>query len=337
MKRRRISADTTVYPASRRHAFPDRAVRRFFTIPLLAFLLVSTGNSRTVTQMNGFVLDNAAVPTDEIFHGGPPRDGIPALTRPEMIPADKAGFLGKKDVVMGIYYRGIARAYPNRIMVWHEIVNDNFNGTPVVVSFCPLCNTGIAFLAETDGKTLEFGVSGLLYNSDMLMYDRQSESLWAQIPGKAISGPYRGRQLTPVPVVHTTWEAWQAEYPQTRVLSPDTGYQRDYLAGNPYGDYDESRTLFFPVASRDDRYHPKENVLGLHAEGKARVWPFQELEKTSGEIEDEFDGQPVRIVYDKDNKSARAYNMQGELLPAVTAFWFAWYTFFPYTEIYKAP
>ncbi len=333
----RMANNTTVW-------FPHlrcSAITPWTSAPLvslvLAFLLAFTNVASANTEMNGFVIDNAGIPVDEIFHGGPPRDGIPALTRPEMITAGEARFMRKKDVVMGIYYRGIARAYPNRIMVWHEIVNDDFKGEPVVVTFCPLCNTGIAFHGEVDGKVLEFGVSGLLYNSDMLMYDRQTDSLWSQIPGKAVSGPYQGTKLSPVPVVHTTWEAWQRQHPDTQVLSVETGYRRDYKSGNPYGDYDKSRTLFFPVAHRDNSYHPKENVLGLHVEGKARVWPFKELKETSGEITDEFDGQPIRIVYDKASNSARAYNTHGELLPAVTAFWFAWYTFFPYTEIYKAP
>lgn len=287
-------------------------------------------------EKNGFDLGNATVPPENIVSGGPPRDGIPALTEPEMTAGDKADYLRDSDLVLGVEMEGQARAYPTRILVWHEIVNDTIAGKPVAVTFCPLCGTGIAFERRLGDKTLEFGVSGLLYNSDMLMYDRNTESLWSQIPGKAISGSMAGKQLEKIPVQHTEWGDWLAQHPETRVMTLDTGHQRDY-DNYPYRGYEQSLQLMFPVEHRDKRYHPKDLVIGLAEGNKARVWPFHELMKTDGRISDQFDGKPVTVVFNKDSQSARILNEDGELLPATTAFWFAWMTFYPHSGVYQVP
>ncbi len=187
--------------------------------------------------MNGFDVSQAEVPVSEIHRGGPPRDGIPALTDPEFVASDQAPWLDADDRVLGVHRNGIAKAYPLGIMNYHEVVNDLFAGEPVAVTYCPLCFSGLAFRAEEpDGTRLLLGVSGLLYNSAVLLYDQRSESLWSQIAASAISGPRRGETLETVPLANTTWEAWRNEHPETVVLSRNTDYSRNYDR-DPYAEY----------------------------------------------------------------------------------------------------
>jgi hypothetical protein len=302
-------------------------------IPLLATLLWAAQPAAAV-EKNGFELDDAAVAPEKIMKGGPPRDGIPALSSPEMIDADKADYLRDTDQVLGVNLNGDARAYPTRILVWHEIVNDTIGGTPVAVTFCPLCGTGVVFSRLLDGRILEFGVSGLLYNSDMLLYDRQTESLFSQIPGKAISGRFKGQKLDRIAIRHTQWRAWRKQHPDTRVLSRETGHQRDY-DDYPYRGYEQSRQLMSAVEHRDRRYHPKDLVIGLSRGNEARVWPFHELKKTEGRFQDEFDGENVTVIYNRDTQSARVLDADGNALPATTGFWFAWMTFYPHSSVFQ--
>ena len=198
-------------------------LRWLVTLVILLASLQSSAESK-----NGFELDDALVPPDEILNGGPGRDGIRSLDYPAFVSAGDAAFLKDKDRVLGLELNGVARAYPIRILNYHEIVNDAFGDHAVVVTYCPLCNSGIAFDATVDRVRLEFGVSGLLYNSDVLLYDRQTGSLWSQIEKMAISGDMKGTALTAFPLRHTTWRDWVARYPDTEVLSDETGFRRNY-------------------------------------------------------------------------------------------------------------
>lgn len=168
-------------------------------------------------ELNGFQLDGASVPVAEVHRGGPPRDGIPALDHPIFIPASKAKFLRDDDFVLGVAIGDFVRAYPISILNWHEVVNDHFGTEAVAVTFCPLCGTGMAFSARVDGRELSFGVSGLLYNSDVLLYDRQSKSLWSQILAEAVAGPMKGHKLEFLPTAHTSWLQWRTRHPLTEV------------------------------------------------------------------------------------------------------------------------
>ena len=176
---------------------------------LTLFLAFTLHHPAFALSMNGFNLDNSLVPANQILRGGPPRDGIPALDHPRFEAADKADWLKDDDLVLGVTIDGQAKAYPVRILVWHEIVNDTLGDTPIAVTYCPLCGSGIVFSRQQDKQVLDFGVSGLLHNSDLLMYDRQSESLWSQIPGKAISGPRAGEVLERLAITHTSWKSWR--------------------------------------------------------------------------------------------------------------------------------
>ena len=308
-------------------------------ILLLALIGIATPPDATAASSNGFDLDGALVPADQIHAGGPARDGIPAIDHPRFVRAGSVDYLAADDRVLGVIRNGVKKAYPIAIMNWHEIVNDRFDGDAVVVTYCPLCGTGIAFESSVSGDPLSFGVSGLLYNSDMLLYDRQSESLWSQIAARAISGKHRGQRLTMVPSSHTSWSDWRRRHPDTLVLSRDTGYRRDYDRA-PYAGYESSSRLYFPVAFRARGYHPKERVLGIEVAGRYKAYPFAELARAAGAVEDRVAGQRIVVHFDKTHRAATAStdtgNANGRELTAVTAFWFAWYAFHPDTDVYRA-
>lgn len=310
----------------------------FASLPLFAIVLWLFSTVSCATTKNGFRLDGASIPVEEIFQGGPPRDGIPSIDRPEFISASQAGFLEVSDRVLGINLNGVIRAYPISILNWHEIVNDVIAGQPVVITFCPLCGTGMAFDAQKDGKALEFGVSGLLYQSDVLLYDRETFSLWSQVMREAVTGQFKGETLTQLPLEHTTWGSWRSRYPDTQVLSTNTGFSRNYEY-TPYGGYEESSRLFFDVNHPAPAiYHPKEQVLGLVVGGESKAYPFTELSKKgASSFEDIFSGRRYTIHWDEQARSA--YILDETKVPVVTttAFWFAWYTFHPDTLIFKAP
>jgi len=164
-------------------------------------------------------LSNPRIPLEEIRNGGPPKDGIPALTDPEVISASEVSYLAPSDRILGLVMNGEARAYPLKILNWHEIVNDTLGGEPVLVSYCPLCGSGMVFDARINGERLNFGVSGRLYNSDVLFYDRKSESLWSQLKMEAVTGQMAGTKLTLLPLEHTRWDSWRQRHPATTVLA----------------------------------------------------------------------------------------------------------------------
>ncbi|OGB26607.1 MAG: hypothetical protein A3I66_17230 [Burkholderiales bacterium RIFCSPLOWO2_02_FULL_57_36] len=302
---------------------------------LFAGLLLATFPAAQAIQKNGFDLTGALLPLDEILQGGPPRDGIPAIDRPQFVKAGDARFLKNSDRVLGIVRGGIAKAYPVRILNWHEIVNDAFGTERIAVTFCPLCGTGMAYLSETNGKPLNFGVSGLLYNSDVLLYDRQTDSLWSQILSQAVSGPLKGARLTSVPLSHTTWADWKKRHSGTLVLSTDTGFARDY-ARDPYESYAQNPALLFPVKGQSTRYHPKEQVIGVEVNGKFKAYPFVELSKGPREVVDSVGGQKIIVRFDGEHRTGNVYDAASKEIPSVIAFWFAWYAFHNDTEIYHS-
>ena len=292
---------------------------------------ISAGNT------NGFDLSNSILPVAQIFHGGPPRDGIPALSNPKLIEAGQADYLQAGDRVIGIVVNDQARAYPIAILNWHEIVNDEIDDQRFAVTFCPLCGTAMAFSANIEGKVTDFGVSGLLYNSDVLLYDRDTESLWSQILGKSVAGKQVGKALTPIPISHTTWRDWRARHPTTLVLSDDTGHSRDY-SRNPYSGYEKSRTTYFEVNNEaPDTYHPKEVVLGLAVDGVYRAYPFIELDKQDKKrFTDTVNGSRFHFEWDSPNRSVAVADDSGNPVAGIQGFWFAWFAFHPDTGVYKA-
>ncbi|MDX1661548.1 MAG: DUF3179 domain-containing protein [Gemmatimonadota bacterium] len=312
-----------------------RSVGRLVPLLIAAFGLLVASATGSAQTKNGFDLSNALIPADEILRGGPPRDGIPALTNPRFEPVEEAGWMNPDDRLMALERGGVAKAYPLRIITWHEIVNDEVGGEPVAVTYCPLCGTGMAFDPVVDGRRLEFGVSGLLYNSDVLMYDRGTESLWSQIRRQAVTGPMRGERLEMIPLTHTTWERWAREHPDGLVLSRRTGHDRDY-SRDPYLQYASSPGTMFPVAHEDDRLPEKAMVLGIEGENGAKAFPLDALGEVPRPVRAEVGDREVFVYWFADSWTAFATTLDGERIPATLAFWFAWSAFYPETEVWSA-
>ena len=315
------------------------ASRRIRILSLIVLLLGLAAYRFAITAGpdNGFDLSNSVLPRDQILHGGPPRDGIPALSDPQMIEPEQARYIEPTDRIVGIRIGGSARAYPIAILNWHEIVNDEIDGRRFAITYCPLCGTAVAFDAVIDGKPTDFGVSGLLYNSDVLLYDRDSESLWSQIMGRAISGPRVGSRLKPLPISHTTWRDWYADHPDTLLLSDDTGYSRDYRR-DPYAGYEKSRHTYFAVNNQaPDNYHPKEIVVGIDVDGVYKAYPFIELDRQGkARFSDSVNGTRFDFDWDADNRSVTITDEAGNEVAGIQGYWFAWFAFHPDTRVFKA-
>ena len=219
------------------------------------------------------------VPYDEILSGGPPRDGIPPIDDPKFVTIEAAGqWLGDQEPVIIIGLNGDVRAYPLQILTWHEIVNDVIGGVPVAVTFCPLCNAALVFDRTLDGVVHDFGTSGKLRNSDLIMWDRQTESWWQQFTGEGIVGELAGKKLTSLPSQVISWEAFKAANPEGRVLSRDTGFKRSY-GRNPYAGYDRAdNPPFLFDGPLDGRLLPKQRVAFVTVGDETAAFPFSILE-----------------------------------------------------------
>lgn len=329
-----VPAVVTKEPFWQRMTSPHWRWTLFVAVGAVLILVAWLGLGKIPTTT--FDLTRHSIPLDQIVDGGPGKDGIPAILSPRFVPAAAATFLQDTDRVLGLSVAGEARAYPIKILNWHEIVNDTFDGKPVVVTYCPLCGTGIAFDADFQGRRHTYGVSGLLYESDLLMYDHQTESLWSQIRMEAVAGPMTGQHLTPLFLNHTTWADWRAHHPSTGVLSTATGSFRNYDR-DPYIGYVDQPDLFFDVAHVDSRYPPKEWVVGIEIEGVSKAYPFIQLKKVDSPIRDQFNGRVITIEFNGQARSASVMDEAGKPLPAVMGFWFAWSTFHPDTHVYKHP
>jgi hypothetical protein len=219
------------------------------------------------------------VPLDKIVSGGPPQDGIPSIDNPNFQSVQEADeILEDSELIVGLNMNGDIRAYPLQILVWHEIVNDVVGGKPVAVTYCPLCFTNQIFdRTLSDGNVVEFGTSGKLYNSNLVMYDRTSNSLWSQALGEGIVGEYAGVKLERLPFDVAYWKEWKKLYPESKVLSRETGSIRPYGA-DPYGDYYSNDLILFPVANDDKRLGLKEIVIGLEHQNLYKTYRLQDIE-----------------------------------------------------------
>lgn len=201
---------------------------------------------------------------DHLISGGPPPDGIPPIDQPAFQSAEKVDWLSDTEPVLSLTVAGETRAYPLQIMTWHEIVNDTVGGTPVTVTYCPLCNSGVAFLREVDGRRFDFGTSGFLFADNLVMYDRQTQSLWPQLTGQASVGALTGTQLEAIPMGVVGWSQFRSAHPEAKVLTRDTGHDRDY-GRNPYVGYDlPDGGLLVPLPDGpDERLPVKARVIGI--------------------------------------------------------------------------
>ncbi|MBI5378183.1 MAG: DUF3179 domain-containing protein [Thaumarchaeota archaeon] len=311
------------------------------------------------------------VPLDKIKSGGPPKDGIPSIDTPKFTTAQEANFVSDDDLVIGVRLNGETKAYPLFIMVWHEIVNDKIGDTPVAVTYCPLCFTNQVFDRKVNDVETEFGTSGKLYNSNLVMYDRNTDSQWSQALGKAITGELTGYELQRIPFDVVKWSDWKSLYPDTLVLTTDTGYSRPY-GSDPYGDYYTDPDILFPVENKDDRLPPKEIILGFHYGNTYKAYKLHDIESNKV-INDKTNNKEILLVslfpsmvrsFDRmlddqilefefsngkimDKQTNSEWNidglavsgpLQGKQLSRIVfnpGFWFEWVAFHPDTEVYQ--
>jgi hypothetical protein len=343
-------------------------VREALTLPLLVLALLAVGcgggNSSSApaageggtsradeglqVSESGWKTDFAkhTVPLDEFLSGGPGKDGIPAIDHPAFVSVPEADdWLGDREPVIELDLGGTARAYPLQILIWHEIVNDTVAGTPVSVTFCPLCNTALVFDRRLDGRILDFGTTGNLRNSDLVMYDRQTETWWQQFGGEAVAGELAGKELRQLPARIVAWEDFAARHADCEVLSRDTGVVRPY-GQNPYTGYDDvDSPPFFGAANGDDkRLPPKERVVYIERGEHAVAVPLSSLAQkkrvvvevgdeklevafagTASSALDSADIAEGRQIGSADVRSAAT----GEPVPFDQPFWFAVAAFRP--------
>ncbi len=293
----------------------------------------TTGAGNFMAQ---FDTSGLTIPEEEIHRGGPPKDGIPALTAPHHTPVSEADFLDAQDRVVGVSIEGEARAYPIRLLNWHEVVNDELAGTPFAVIYCPLCDSASVMGRRINGEVLEFGVSGLLHNSNVMLYDRTHDALWSQIGFNALSGPYAGQELSHLPFDLTTFGQWRRDHPDGTVASFQTDYPRDYTS-NPYESYFEGDSLMFPAKGSDDtRLGEKEPVLGVKIDDAVRAYPIDTIARgDQGRIEDELGGHTISLEASRDPNQVTVVSAPDDAR-VVHTFWFAWVSFHPDTTIYGA-
>ncbi len=247
-----------------------------------------------------------SIPYDEIFSGGPPRDGIPPIDNPRYESIASAdSWIEDLEPVIALIHNGEARAYPLQIMTWHEIVNDTIGGDPVAVTFCPLCNTALVFRRPSiAGETLTFGTSGNLRYSDLVMWDRQTESWWQQFTGEAIVGDLTGTRLEPLPTAIISWADFKNEYPDGQVLSIETGFRRSY-GRNPYAGYDNVNNLPFAFSGNlDGELPPMARVVGITLENGQGGAYLRELIEESQVLNETIGDTPIVIFWKPGTASA---------------------------------
>lgn len=311
---------------------------------------------------------------DEVTWGGVKQDGIPPLRQPAMISAADADYLAGTDVIFGIEIDGEARAYPQRILAWHEMFVDTIAGVPLAGVYCTLCGTVILYETSVDGMDHEIGTSGFLYRSNKLMYDRATQSLWSTMKGEPVIGPLVGKgiQLPTRSIVTTSWAEWSRRHPDTQVLSLETGHERNYEEGVAYRQYFNSPDRMFETPFADDRLEDKDEVLALRftSEGGTPIAISASFLKRNRIYENETDGQAYVILTDA-SRANRVYERPANLgfvawdkrltatdhhgvkwtlseaaltapdgrtlkrLPAHRAFWFGWHGAFPDTVLIK--
>lgn len=326
------------------------------------FLLPLSANSKDLPFSNESRLlsDTYADYLAEMIPGGPGKDGIPSIDRPEFWTVQEANkFLDDEDIVFGVFHNDVARAYPQRILVWHEIVNDTVGGKALSITYCPLTATAIGF----ERGSAELGVSGNLINSNVVMYDRETDSLWPQIAAVAIDGAYKGKALAEHRVFWTSWARWKQRHPDTQVLSDQTKYIRNYRR-DPYGDYNplkgyylENSPTLFSVMHQSSDLAQKSTILGFRTADTAVAIKMQTLRIEKVVQVSQGDAVYI-IIYDQRLDTGWVYQADKTLtieiskisfgktgpnvealnnLPIINAFkamWFAWKAFYPETLLY---
>lgn len=258
-------------------------------------LLYSCSTSNTIDE-NSLPTSSSewSIPLSEVLDGGPGKDGIPALVNPSFTDVQGVNYLNDADLVIGFKNASDIRAYPHAILDWHEIVNDNINDVSVAVTYCPLTGTGFGWNRIINQVETTFGVSGLLYNTNLIPYDRATDSNWSQILNKSVNGTLIGEKADLIELFETDWETWKSIYPNTQVLSIDTGFSRTY-GTSPYGDYNTNNSAFLFPVPKDTRLPLKERVHAIISENQAKAYRFSNFQ-SNNIIRDTFMGKNYLIV-----------------------------------------
>lgn len=256
--------------------------------------------------------DEWLIPTTSVYDGGPGKDGIPSIDSPRFSsPSDteEFDFLRFFDWVIGVKVGEDVRAYPHFVLDWHEIVNDEVGGLPLSITYCPLTGTAIGWERTLNGEVTTFGVSGLLYNTNLMPYDRASNSTWSQMLQTCVNGPKIGTEIKTYPLIETTWGHWKEMYPDSKVLNTNTGFFRSY-GTYPYDDYKVNNDLlFFPVENEDDRLEVKERGLGVVVDAQSRFYRFQDFSDNDVVVfNDELNGKSIVVVGSNSRNFLVAYN-----------------------------
>lgn len=295
-------------------------------VALLFFTGLAFGQSQGFLPKGEFPktdFDNRSVELNSIMSGGPPRDGIPAIDRPQFSNAvEVSEWLGKDEPVVAYVNGDDARAYPLQILIYHEIVNDKVNGLPVTVTFCPLCNASIVFDRTVDGETLDFGTTGRLRNSDLIMYDRQTETWWQQFTGRGIIGKHNEFKLTQLPSQIVSFDTFRQHYPDGKILNKETGFLRMY-GNNPYSGYDNiNNNPFLYSGPKDKRLPAMERVLSLAADNQQSLLiPVSKLE-SQPVLNIEYNDKPVVVIATSSAQSAldKSKIDESRMIPAAAAY-----------------
>ncbi len=288
---------------------------------------------KKVSLQNDFT--GAKIKSEDLLQGCAGKDCIPSIDSPRFEDGQKVSWLQENDIVLTLNYKGVQRAYPQRIMNWHEIINDEIAGDPIAITFCPLCGSAVAFERKVDGVITELGVSGKLHDSDLVMYDRYEGNLWQQITGEGLVGPAarRNEKLKPVLLGTTTWGEWIKEYPNSQVLSKDTGFSRNYDQ-YPYGTYEQDDQLLFGVKGLNKSLQIKTVVYGVEVNGKSKAYPASIFDKNAI-IEDSLGDTKLKLEKTASGEIEVTNLQTNEKIIPLRLFWFAWAAFHPDTELYQ--
>ncbi|UCE86503.1 MAG: DUF3179 domain-containing protein [Deltaproteobacteria bacterium] len=284
--------------------------------------------------LNGFSLEKRIVPRAAIEAGGPDRDAVRSVDLPSFVSPEDATWVAPGNPVLGVQQDGEAHAYPVHLLEWHQVVNDVLGDVRLAVTYDPLTGAPIAFRRRIGERTLSFGVSGLVYNSSALLYDRETESLWAPLRGEAIAGPLAGTRIDRVRVRQLPLARWLAVAPDSLVLVRPEVRRIDYRY-SPFSRYWLENRIPYRVAAKDERFHAKELVLGVVVGGRARAYLGSLLTAAGGSARDAFQNEELRIRYDT-NLGVFDWEAPDDV-EVTESYWFAWKAFHPDTEIWHDP
>ncbi len=280
-----------------------KIINKISAILLLVALFIGCEDSvNTTTKFSSEWL----VPQDEVFDGGPGRDGIPALSNPNFLGNSSINFMKDNNLIIGVKFDGEIRGYPHPILDWHEIINDQINNNYFSVTYCPLTGSAINYNRDLNGNITTFGVSGLLYNTNLIPYDRATNSNWSQMKLLCVNGKLIGETPEIFNSIETNWSTWQKIFPDAKVVSSNTGYDRKY-SNYPYGNYKSDNNLLFPVSGSNNKLPKKERVHGIILESRTLAFRFNYFNSGISSITKNIEGKRIIIVGSAPNNFIVSY------------------------------